>query len=290
MTSSDNWITPYQKRINSALESLLPNDDSILSKAIRYSVLNGGKRLRPLLVYLSSELGNPCLEAQDSVGCAVELIHWYSLIHDDLPSMDDDSLRRGMPTCHKEFGEAVAILAGDAIQPMAYYSLTKSKEIEDEHKVKLVSMLTRACGQDGMVEGQILDISENKSLSIEELDYMHSMKTGSLIKTCLKMGGLISDLPIEEISILSKYGEKVGLAFQIRDDIIDLQSPSEISGKTQGADVLQQKVTYPNLIGMEGSKKRTLELCEEAEEIVRKLSGDSDKLIKLSNFISNRNH
>ena len=290
MTSSDNWITPYQKRINSALESLLPNDDSILSKAIRYSVLNGGKRLRPLLVYLSSELGNPCLEAQDSVGCAVELMHCYSLIHDDLPSMDDDSLRRGMPTCHKEFGEAVAILAGDAIQPMAYYSLTKSKEIEDEHKVKLVSMLTRACGQDGMVEGQILDISENKSLSIEELDYMHSMKTGSLIKTCLKMGGLISDLPTEEISILSKYGEKVGLAFQIRDDIIDLQSPSEISGKTQGADVLQQKVTYPNLIGMEGSKKRTLELCEEAEEIVRKLSGDSDKLIKLSNFISNRNH
>ena len=290
MTSSDNWITPYKKRINSALESLLPNDDSILSKAIRYSVLNGGKRLRPLLVYLSSELGNPCLEAQDSVGCAVELIHCYSLIHDDLPSMDDDSLRRGMPTCHKEFGEAVAILAGDAIQPMAYYSLTKSKEIEDEHKVKLVSMLTRACGQDGMVEGQILDISENKSLSIEELDYMHSMKTGSLIKTCLKMGGLISDLPTEEISILSKYGEKVGLAFQIRDDIIDLQSPSEISGKTQGADVLQQKVTYPNLIGMEGSKKRTLELCEEAEEIVRKLSGDSDKLIKLSNFISNRNH
>ena len=290
MTSSDNWITPYQKRINSALESLLPNDDSILSKAIRYSVLNGGKRLRPLLVYLSSELGNPCLKAQDSVGCAVELIHCYSLIHDDLPSMDDDSLRRGMPTCHKEFGEAVAILAGDAIQPMAYYSLTKSKEIEDEHKVKLVSMLTRACGQDGMVEGQILDISENKSLSIEELDYMHSMKTGSLIKTCLKMGGLISDLPTEEISILSKYGEKVGLAFQIRDDIIDLQSPSEISGKTQGADVLQQKVTYPNLIGMEGSKKRTLELCEEAEEIVRKLSGDSDKLIKLSNFISNRNH
>ena len=290
MTSSDNWITPYKKRINSALESLLPNDDSILSKAIRYSVLNGGKRLRPLLVYLSSELGNPCLEAQDSVGCAVELIHCYSLIHDDLPSMDDDSLRRGMPTCHKEFGEAVAILAGDAIQPMAYYSLTKSKEIEDEHKVKLVSMLTRACGQDGMVEGQILDISENKSLSIEELDYMHSMKTGSLIKTCLKMGGLISDLPTEEISILSKYGEKVGLAFQIRDDIIDLQSPSEISGKTQGADVLQQKITYPNLIGMEGSKKRTLELCEEAEEIVRKLSGDSDKLIKLSNFISNRNH
>ena len=290
MTSSDNWITPYQKRINSALESLLPNDDNILSKAIRYSVLKGGKRLRPLLVYLSSELGNPCIEAQDSVACAVELIHCYSLIHDDLPSMDDDSLRRGIPTCHKEFGEAVAILAGDAIQPMAYYSITKSREIEDDNKVKLVSMLTKACGQKGMVEGQILDISENKSCSIKELDYMHSKKTGSLIKTCLEMGSLISDLPAEEIKLLSNYGEKIGLAFQIRDDIIDLQSPSEISGKTQGADVLHQKVTYPNLIGIERSKERTLELCEEAQDIVRNLSGDSDKLIELSNFISSRNY
>jgi len=290
MTNSPNWITPYETRINSALESLLPNDDSVLSKAIRYSVLNGGKRLRPLLVYLSSELGDSTPEAQDSVSCAVELIHCYSLIHDDLPSMDDDSLRRGMPTCHKKFGEAVAILAGDAIQPLAYYSLTKSKEIEDKHKVSLVSMLAEACGQNGMVEGQILDISENKSLSIEDLDYMHSKKTGSLIKTCLEMGGLISHLPEEEINLLSKYGEKVGLAFQIRDDIIDLQSPTEISGKTQGADILQQKITYPNLIGIECSKKMTIELCEEAQETVRKLSGDSTKLIELSDFVCSRNY
>jgi geranylgeranyl pyrophosphate synthase len=289
MTESEDWIDPYQKRINSALEDLLPDDDNTLSKAIRYSVLNGGKRLRPLLVYLSAELGSSSIEAQNSVSCAVELIHCYSLIHDDLPSMDDDSLRRGMPTCHKKFGEAVAILAGDAIQPMAYYSLTHSKEIEDKLKVKLVSMLTKACGQKGMVEGQILDISQ-KSLSLEKLDYMHSKKTGGLIKTCLEMGGLISNLPKEEIDLLSSFGERIGLAFQIRDDIIDLQSPTEISGKTQGADVLQQKVTYPNLIGMERSKKRVFELSEEAQEIVKKLSGDSIKLIKLSNFISNRNY
>ena len=122
MTNSPNWIAPYEKRINSALGSLLPDDDSVLSKAIRYSVLNGGKRLRPLLVYLSSELGSSSLQAQDSVSCAVELIHCYSLIHDDLPSMDDDSLRRGIPTCHKKFGEAVAILAGDAIQPCLLYT------------------------------------------------------------------------------------------------------------------------------------------------------------------------
>jgi len=290
MTNSGNWIVPYKERVNSVLESLLPGDQSILTRAIRYSVLNGGKRLRPLLVYLSSELGNSTSEAQDLVSCAVELIHCYSLIHDDLPSMDDDSLRRGLPTCHKKFGEAIAILAGDALQPMAYSLLTHSNEIEDKLKVKLVALLSRACGQNGMVEGQILDISDNKSLSLEELDYMHSKKTGSLIKTCLEMGGLISYLQINDIDLLKEYGEKIGLAFQIRDDIIDLESPSEVSGKTQGADVLNQKMTYPKVIGMEASKKRAIELCKEAQEILTNLSGDPVKFIKLSNFISNRHY
>ena len=290
MTNSGNWIVPYKERVNSVLESLLPDDGSILTKATRYSVLNGGKRLRHLLVYLSSELGNSTNESQDLVSCAVELIHCYSLIHDDLPSMDDDSLRRGLPTCHKKFGEAIAILAGDALQPMAYSLLTHSNEIEDKLKVKLVALLSRACGQNGMVEGQILDISDNKSLSLEELDYMHSKKTGSLIKTCLEMGGLISYLQINDIDLLKEYGEKIGLAFQIRDDIIDLESPSEVSGKTQGADVLNQRVTYPKVIGMEASKKRAIELCKEAQEILINLSGDPVKFIKLSNFISNRRY
>ena len=290
MTSSGSWIVPYKERVNSVLESTLPNDDSILTKAIRYSVLNGGKRLRPLLVYLSSELGNSSSESQDLVSCTVELIHCYSLIHDDLPSMDDDSLRRGLPTCHKKFGEAIAILAGDALQPMAYSLLAHSNELEDKLKIKLISLLSRACGQNGMVEGQILDISDNKSLSLEELDYMHCKKTGSLIKTCLEMGGLISYLQDTDINLLKEYGEKIGLAFQIRDDIIDLESPSEVSGKTQGADVLNERVTYPKVIGMEASKKRAIELCKEAQEIVTNLSGDPDKLIKLSNFISSRHH
>jgi len=290
MTNSGNWIVPYKERVNSVLESLLPEDNSILTKAISYSVLNGGKRLRPLLVYLSSELGKSTSEAQDLVSCAVELIHCYSLIHDDLPSMDDDSLRRGLPTCHKKFGEAIAILAGDALQPMAYSLLINSNEIEDKLKIKLVALLSKACGQNGMVEGQILDISDNKSISLEELDYMHSKKTGSLIKTCLEMGGLISYLQVNDINLLKEYGEKIGLAFQIRDDIIDLESPSEVSGKTQGADVLNQRVTYPKVIGMEASKKRAIELCKEAQEIVTNLSGDPVKFIKLSNFISNRRY
>ena len=290
MTNSGSWIVPYKERINSALESLLPDDDSILTKAMRYSVLNGGKRLRPLLVYLSSELGNSTSEAQDLVSSAVELIHCYSLIHDDLPSMDDDSLRRGLPTCHKKFGEAIAILAGDALQPMAYSLLTHSNEIEDKLKVNLIALLSEACGQNGMVEGQILDISDHKSLSLEELDYMHNKKTGSLIRACLEMGGLISYLQENEIDLLKKYGEKIGLAFQIRDDIIDLESPSEVSGKNQGTDVLKQKVTYPKVIGMEASKEKAIELCKEAQEIVTNLSGNPVKLIKLSNFISNRHY
>ena len=290
MTNSGSWIVPYKERINSALESLLPDDDSILTKAIRYSVLNGGKRLRPLLVYLSSELGNSTSEAQDLVSSAVELIHCYSLIHDDLPSMDDDSLRRGFPTCHKKFGEAIAILAGDALQPMAYSLLTHSNEIEDKLKVNLIALLSEACGQNGMVEGQILDISDHKSLSLEELDYMHNKKTGSLIRACLEMGGLISYLQENEIDLLKEYGEKIGLAFQIRDDIIDLESPSEVSGKNQGTDVLKQKVTYPKVIGMEASKEKAIELCKEAQEIVTNLSGNPVKLIKLSNFISNRHY
>ena len=290
MTNSGSWIVPYKERINSALESLLPDDDSILTKAIRYSVLNGGKRLRPLLVYLSSELGNSTSEAQDLVSSAVELIHCYSLIHDDLPSMDDDSLRRGLPTCHKKFGEAIAILAGDALQPMAYSLLTHSNEIEDKLKVNLIALLSEACGQNGMVEGQIMDISDHKSLSLEELDYMHNKKTGSLIRACLEMGGLISYLQENEIDLLKEYGEKIGLAFQIRDDIIDLESPSEVSGKNQGTDVLKQKVTYPKVIGMEASKEKAIELCKEAQEIVTNLSGNPVKLIKLSNFISNRHY
>ena len=253
MTKNEGWLQPYEERINSALESSLPEDKTILTQAIRYSVLSGGKRLRPLLVHLSSELGSALPEAKDTVSCSVELIHCYSLIHDDLPAMDDDSLRRGKPTCHKKFGEAIAILAGDALQPLAYTLITGSNQIEEKMKAKLVSTLSRACGWDGMVEGQILDISHHDYLSLEELDSIHMKKTGILIIACLEMGGMISNLPETEIKLLKKFGEKVGLAFQIRDDIIDLESPSEISGKSQGSDLVKEKITYPSLIGIKAS-------------------------------------
>ena len=290
MTKNEGWLQPYEERINSALESSLPEDKTILTQAIRYSVLSGGKRLRPLLVYLSSELGSALPEAKDTVSCSVELIHCYSLIHDDLPAMDDDSLRRGKPTCHKKFGEAIAILAGDALQPLAYTLITGSNQIEEKMKAKLVSTLSRACGWDGMVEGQILDISHHDYLSLEELDSIHMKKTGILIIACLEMGGMISNLPETEIKLLKKFGEKVGLAFQIRDDIIDLESPSEISGKSQGSDLVKEKITYPSLIGIKASKERAIELSEEAKEFAKKLSGDSNKLLKFCDFIVQRDY
>ena len=290
MTKVKGWLQSYENRINSVLPSFLPEDKSILTKAIRYSVLSGGKRLRPLLVYLAAELGNSEKEAQDTLGCAVEFIHCYSLIHDDLPAMDDDSLRRGKPTCHKKFGEAIAILAGDALQPLAYNLITDSKQIENKIKTKLVSTLSKACGWDGMVEGQILDISDHDHFSLEELDTMHMKKTGTLISACLEMGGIISNLQKTEINLLKKFGKKIGLAFQIRDDVIDQESPSEVSGKTQGSDLIKDKLTYPSLIGIKASQERANELSEEAKQLAKKLSGNSNKFIKLCDFIVKRDY
>ena len=289
MTNSEQWMVSYQERVNSILDDFLPKEKTKLVEAMRYSVLNGGKRLRPILVYLASGLGEASREAQDSIAGSIELIHCYSLIHDDLPAMDDDALRRGKPTCHKEFGEDIAILAGDAIQPLAYSLITDCLSIEESKKVKLISLLTEACGWNGMVEGQILDISEN-ICSIKELDEMHKKKTGRLIVAALEMGGLISNLKIESISHLKNYGEKIGLAFQITDDIIDLESPSELTGKTQGSDIFNKKRTYPFFIGIEDSKKRAYKLCQEATGILGNVEGDTKNLTKLSKFIASRKY
>ena len=289
MTNSEQWMVSYQERVNSILDDFLPKEKTKLVEAMRYSVLNGGKRLRPILVYLASGLGDASRKAQDSIAGSIELIHCYSLIHDDLPAMDDDALRRGKPTCHKEFGEDIAILAGDAIQPLAYSLITDCLSIEESKKVKLISLLTEACGWNGMVDGQILDISEN-ICSIKELDEMHKKKTGRLIVAALEMGGLISNLKIESISHLKNYGEKIGLAFQITDDIIDLESPSELTGKTQGSDIFNKKRTYPFFIGIEDSKKRAYKLCQEATGILGNVEGDTKNLTKLSKFIANRKY
>ena len=287
MSEFESLLGSYQKRINQTLEGLLPSDDSILSEAMRYSVLNGGKRLRPILVYLSSELGEANHDSIDTLAGSIELIHCYSLIHDDLPSMDDDDLRRGNPTTHKKYDEATAILAGDALQPLAF-ELISNLDTSDSNKITIVNCLANACGYSGMVGGQIKDIHSKEINTVQDLDIMHSQKTGRLIQASLETSGILSGLDQKDIEALNKYGEKIGLAFQIQDDIIDIESPSSISGKDQGSDINQDKITYPSIVGLEVSKTRARELASEAKEILHLLQKNTDNLHKLADYIVQR--
>ena len=287
MSEFESLLGSYQKRINQTLEGLLPSDDSILSEAMRYSVLNGGKRLRPILVYLSSELGEASHDSIDTLAGSIELIHCYSLIHDDLPSMDDDDLRRGHPTTHKKYDEATAILAGDALQPLAF-ELISNLDTSDSNKITIVNCLANACGYSGMVGGQIKDIHSKEINTVQDLDIMHSQKTGRLIQASLETSGILSELDQKDIEALNKYGEKIGLAFQIQDDIIDIESPSSISGKDQGSDINQNKITYPSIVGLEESRTRARELASEAKEILHLSHKNSDNLHKLADYIVQR--
>ena len=287
MSEFEGLIKSYQKRINHKLEGLLPSDDSILAEAMRYSVLNGGKRLRPILVYLTAELGEAENQSLDILAGAIELIHCYSLIHDDLPSMDDDDLRRGYPTTHKKYDEATAILAGDALQPLAF-ELISNINTSDNSKLSMIRSLARSCGYSGMVGGQIKDIHSHNIEDVNSLDLMHSEKTGSLIKSSIETSGILSGLELADIKTLTEYGSKIGLAFQIQDDIIDIESPSSISGKDQGSDIEKDKITYPSIVGLDESKDKAQKLASEAKEILQPLNKNTDNLCKLADYIVSR--
>ena len=287
MSDFEKLLTSYQNRINSKLECLLPSDDSILSEAIRYSVLDGGKRLRPILVYLIGELGSAENDSLDILAGSVEMIHCYSLIHDDLPSMDDDDLRRGKPTTHKKYDEATAILAGDALQPFAF-ELVTTINISDRKKLSIIKSLAEACGYQGMVGGQIKDIHSQDIKDVESLDIMHSQKTGRLIQSSIETAGILSNLRKQDIESLIEYGDKIGLAFQIQDDIIDIESPSTLSGKDQGSDIEKDKLTYPSIVGIENSKVRAFDLAKEAKEKLQLLDRNTDNLCKLADYIVSR--
>ncbi len=287
MSEFEKLLESYQARVNQKLEVLLPDDDSILISAMRYSVLNGGKRLRPILAYLTGELNDTEAEYIDTLASSLELIHCYSLIHDDLPAMDDDELRRGNPTTHKKFDEATAILAGDALQPLAF-ELISTIKTSDRNKVQMISSLSEACGYLGMVGGQIKDINSNQIKDVESLDSMHSEKTGRLIQASIETAGILSGLSASDIESLKEYGEKIGLAFQIQDDIIDIESPASVSGKDQGSDIGKDKTTYPSLVGLEASKVRAQELSNDAKKILQPINKNTDNLDKLADYIVSR--
>ena len=279
-------------RIEKFLDNLLsiktPNK---LQEAMRYSVLVGGKRLRPSLTYITSELGPKQIksEAVDAVAASVELIHCYSLIHDDLPSMDDDSLRRGNPTCHVAFGEDIAILAGDALQTLSTDIIVRCPDLSDNEKVNILKEISSACGWSGMVEGQLIDISNDRSLKEEDLDNMHKKKTGELIKASLVVGCILSGINKDQIKIIKDYGEKIGLAFQIIDDLIDLREDYNTTGKEGFSDMKNGRITYPSLLGSELSLKKAQKLTEEARGLLETLDLNTDKLSTVANYLVKRN-
>ena len=288
-------LETYQKRVDAALDKYLPADDPPehnLAEAIRYSVMGGGKRIRPAMVYASGEAMGVATDLLDIPACAVEMIHAYSLIHDDLPAMDDDDLRRGRPTCHKAFDEATAMLAGDALQALAYEILAKDKHVEltPEHRIEMLSLLTEASGAHGMAGGQAVDLaSVGKKLNLQQLEHMHQLKTGALIRASILLGGMCKqDISNDEIKILSDYAMCIGLSFQIQDDILDVISDTETLGKPQGSDQAQEKPTFPAILGLKESQQRALDQHQRALEILQPLDEKADSLRQLSAYIVER--
>ena len=296
MTANEyKFLEENLTRINKALFKTLPKKEiSKVTEAIHYSVMNGGKRIRPQIILILSELLSVEISDDnvDLIAAAGELIHCYSLIHDDLPAMDDDDYRRGQLSCHKKFDEATAILTGDAIQPLSLEVLTSIQDpnLEDDTKLKIINLFARACGPEGMVEGQNRDIlSENKVLTEEELDELHYLKTGKLIEACVMCVCLIKK-NIDEITTekLIKFSNKFGLAFQIRDDILDEIGDETKIGKPIKSDIKNNKSTYPSIIGIEKSQKKAELLISEALEVLNELPYKTDKLEFLCELVIKR--
>lgn len=290
-------IPHYRNRVQQTLERWLPAETQAperLHAAMRYAALGGGKRLRPVLVYATGEaLGIP-EQRLDGAAASVELIHAYSLVHDDLPAMDDDDLRRGQPTCHKAFDEATAILVGDGLQTLAFQVLAQDPSLEAEasQRVDMITLLSEASGSRGMVGGQALDLAaEGRKLALAELETLHRHKTGALIRACVLMAAaLSSDVPEKVQVSLDRYAQCIGLAFQIHDDILDIEGSTEVLGKTQGADQAHDKATFPSLMGLEASRTRARALVDEAAACLEGLPGDGEALRWLANYIIERGY
>ncbi len=280
----------YKNRLEIFLQDILSHEahHANLQKAMKYSVLNGGKRLRPLMVYITGKTFNAKVECCDAPAAAIEFIHCYSLIHDDLPAMDDDDLRRGKPTCHKMFDEATAILAGDALQCLAFEIISKGPH-SDRQKIRMIETLAKASGGDGMVGGQALDLaSQNKELTLDELEKLHSLKTGALFRAAIRLGALAADCDDNILEVLDQFAAKIGLAFQVQDDILDIEGNSEKLGKMTGADVKLAKATYPALVGLLCAKQKVLELQSESMALLKSLPGDTSDLQNLSMKLTQR--
>ncbi len=306
MSEFSQRLTLYKSRVDNALDHYLPAngtaqhnanhsvETTLLQQAMRYAITNGGKRVRPVLTYATgTALGIP-LEKLDVAACSVEMMHAYSLVHDDLPAMDDDDLRRGQPTLHRQFDEATAILAGDALQALAFTVLATNPDdsIDPKSRLRMVSVLGEASGARGMAAGQAIDLeSVGKTLTLQQLEDMHRLKTGALIRASAKLAVLVADSTDTVLQDkIDGYAGAIGLSFQIVDDILDITGDTETLGKTQGADIALNKPTYPALLGLDGASDYAQKMHTAALDHLSGLGTAFDELRQLSEFIVNRSN
>jgi len=294
-------LNKYQQRINQFLaEKLaeLTNNNAIHDKkllaAMEYGLLIGGKRMRPYLAYITGEALGVNLQNIDAIAGALECIHAYSLLHDDLPAMDDDNLRRGKPTCHIKFDEASAILAGDSLQTLAFDILANHPliNLSDTIRIKLIQQLTSASGFKGMCGGQALDLSAtNKKISLNKLETLHQLKTGAILQACVLMAAQCSDkVSATDMQNLTVYAQCIGLAYQVRDDIIDITSSEQELGKPAGSDLAANKSTYPALLGLQGAQQKADQLYQQSLHALANLPYNSQTLADFATFIIHRNN
>ncbi len=289
-----SWTSHCQANIETFLESRLPATDCVpvrLHQAMRYSVLGGGKRVRPLLSFAAGELAQADVERVTVVAAAVELIHAYSLVHDDLPCMDDDILRRGKPTCHIEFDEATALLTGDSLQTLAF-ELLAEKRLSDDPRIQLemIVQLAQAAGSRGMAGGQAYDLdSVGKTLSLPELEFMHIHKTGALIRAAVMLGARCSgDLGAEQLSQLDHFAKCIGLAFQVVDDLLDTEATTATLGKTAGKDAENNKPTYVSILGISAARELAQKLQHDADQALQGFGDAAMRLRQVTDFIVKR--
>jgi geranylgeranyl diphosphate synthase, type II len=288
-----NYFLETRKLVDQYLEKLLPAENETpftIHRAMRHSIFAGGKRVRPILVLAAGESLAGDRNILLYLGAAIEMMHTYSLIHDDLPALDNDDLRRGVPTCHKVFGEAIAILAGDALMTRCYQVLTGLPGLADSVRINIVRVLSYATGTvDGMIGGQVVDLeSEGKQVEAEVLEYIHHSKTGALLSACVRCGALAAGAADNELRILTQFGNKIGLVFQIVDDILDVTASSETLGKTAGKDEKVKKATYPALYGIDASRQKARDLTDSALEDICTLGEGAECLRSLAQFIISR--
>ncbi len=285
----------YRERVNSQLNLFLSSIQSThvfkncLKDVMKYSALAGGKRFRPILTYTVSSLYDEEIEKVDSSACAIELIHIYSLIHDDLPAMDDDDMRHNQPTSHKVFGEAQAILAGDGLQALAFQVISNDKLLDSGTKIKLLSALSESSY--AMAEGQSIDLSiVSQNVDLDFLNNMHTQKTGALLGCAIRFGALLNDAHNQDLMVLDSFSKNIGLAYQVQDDVFDVTTPDEILGKRQNSDSNKNKPSYPAIIGVDESIKKFKDLYQEALDEISSLSVDAEPLRKITSELMTRSY